>query len=83
MWSAGYVSMYMQLKLSVFLYRPYIIDLESTNGTYVNNKRIDAARYVELKEKVNFCANSLFLIATTHISYTFLEWLRGANKSLE
>lgn len=31
--------------------RPYIIDLESANGTYVNNKRIDAKRYVELQEK--------------------------------
>ncbi len=31
--------------------RPYIIDLESSNGTYLNNKRIDAKRYYELKEK--------------------------------
>jgi len=31
--------------------RPYIIDLESANGTYVNNKRIDAKRYVELRER--------------------------------
>lgn len=31
--------------------RPYIIDLNSTNGTYVNNQRIESARYVELKEK--------------------------------
>ncbi|XP_074642231.1 uncharacterized protein LOC141899692 [Tubulanus polymorphus] len=31
--------------------RPYIIDLGSTNGTYVNNKRIDSERYVELIEK--------------------------------
>ena len=33
-------------------YRPYVIDLESTNGTYVNNQRIESARYYELKEKV-------------------------------
>ena len=32
--------------------RPYLIDLQSTNGTYINNQRIDPARYVELKEKV-------------------------------
>ena len=32
--------------------RPYVIDLESTNGTYVNNQRIESARYYELKEKV-------------------------------
>ena len=31
--------------------RPYIIDLGSTNGTYVNNNRIEAQRYVELMEK--------------------------------
>ena len=33
-------------------HRPYVIDLESTNGTYVNNQRIEPARYYELKEKV-------------------------------
>ena len=27
----------------------YIIDLNSTNGTYVNNKRIEPQRYIELK----------------------------------
>ncbi|XP_014667962.1 PREDICTED: smad nuclear-interacting protein 1-like, partial [Priapulus caudatus] len=31
--------------------RPYIIDLESANGTYINNKRIEAKVYVELLEK--------------------------------
>ncbi|KAG7474496.1 smad nuclear-interacting protein 1 [Solea senegalensis] len=31
--------------------RPYIIDLASGNGTYVNNQRIEAQRYYELKEK--------------------------------
>ena len=31
--------------------RPYIIDLESANGTYVNNVRIEARKYVELMEK--------------------------------
>lgn len=31
--------------------RPYIIDLESANGTFVNNKKIEAKRYVELLEK--------------------------------
>ena len=31
--------------------RPYIIDLDSANGTYVNNQRIDAQRFVELFEK--------------------------------
>lgn len=31
--------------------RPYVIDLESANGTFVNNKRIDPRRYVELLER--------------------------------
>lgn len=31
--------------------RPYILDLDSTNGTFLNGKRIDAARYIELREK--------------------------------
>jgi smad nuclear-interacting protein 1 len=31
--------------------RPYIIDLESANGTFVNNKKIDSRKYVELLEK--------------------------------
>lgn len=31
--------------------RPYIIDLESANGTFVNNNQIDAKKYVELLER--------------------------------
>lgn len=31
--------------------RPYIIDLESANGTFVNNKKIDPKKYVELLER--------------------------------
>lgn len=30
---------------------PYVIDLGSSNGTYLNNNRIDPQRYVELREK--------------------------------
>ncbi|XP_015750030.1 PREDICTED: smad nuclear-interacting protein 1-like [Acropora digitifera] len=32
--------------------KPYIIDLESANGTFLNNQRIDPRRFYELKEKV-------------------------------
>lgn len=31
--------------------KPYIIDLGSGNGTFLNNQRIEAQRYYELKEK--------------------------------
>ncbi|XP_053691386.1 serine/arginine repetitive matrix protein 1 [Sabethes cyaneus] len=31
--------------------RPYIIDLESANGTFVNNKKIETKKFVELLEK--------------------------------
>lgn len=31
--------------------RPYVIDLESSNGTYLNNKRIESRRYYELMPK--------------------------------
>jgi smad nuclear-interacting protein 1 len=29
--------------------KPYIMDLESTNGTFLNGVRIDSARYYELR----------------------------------
>lgn len=31
--------------------RPYVLDLDSANGTYLNNQRIDARKYVEVLEK--------------------------------
>uniref|UniRef100_A0A0B6ZTL1 FHA domain-containing protein n=1 Tax=Arion vulgaris TaxID=1028688 RepID=A0A0B6ZTL1_9EUPU len=31
--------------------RPYVIDLESANGTYINGEKIDPRRYYELREK--------------------------------
>ena len=31
--------------------KPYVIDLNSANGTFVNNKKIDSQRYMELFER--------------------------------
>ncbi|XP_047146358.1 uncharacterized protein LOC100207419 isoform X1 [Hydra vulgaris] len=31
--------------------RPYVLDLESTNGTFLNNKKIEPRRYYEMFEK--------------------------------
>jgi len=31
--------------------KPYMMDLESTNGTFLNNEKIDPRKYYELKEK--------------------------------
>lgn len=31
--------------------RPYVLDMESANGTFVNNQKIEAKKYLELFEK--------------------------------
>jgi smad nuclear-interacting protein 1 len=31
--------------------RPYLLDLESTNGTLLNGSKVESSRYIELREK--------------------------------
>jgi smad nuclear-interacting protein 1 len=35
-------------KKGVMAVRPYIMDLESTNGTFLNGERIESSKYIEL-----------------------------------
>ena len=34
-----------------FAVKPYIMDLDSTNGTHVNKERVPGRRYYELRER--------------------------------
>jgi pSer/pThr/pTyr-binding forkhead associated (FHA) protein len=43
--------------------RPFIIDLESTNGTYVNGEAVPTSRYYELQ--LNDGASDLFPLMTS------------------
>ena len=57
--------------------RPYLIDLESTNGTYINNQRIESARYWELKEQVSnpYGGNaSQYILWRLHIHTTLVHF---------
>ena len=61
---------------------PYVMDLGSANGTYVNNNRIESQKYVQLLEKVtcvlsrsvSLCPSlSLSLTLFLFLSYTISE----------
>jgi pSer/pThr/pTyr-binding forkhead associated (FHA) protein len=47
-------------RLPVCVCRPYIIDLESANGTFINGEKIEPAKYYELLEKVQLLSISVF-----------------------
>jgi len=42
------------------LIRPYLIDLDSTHGTFINGKRIEPRRFVQLlpKDLIKFAAST-------------------------
>lgn len=56
---------------------PYIIDLESSNGTFLNNEKIDSRRYVELKEgdilKFGFSTREYVLLCETSTEAILME----------
>jgi smad nuclear-interacting protein 1 len=41
-------------RVAITLVKPYIMDLKSTNGTFLNGQRIEDSRYYELKETDTF-----------------------------
>ena len=47
--------------------RPYIIDLSSTNGTFVNGERIESQRYFQLKH------NDIITFGESSREYVFLQ----------
>ena len=48
--------------------RPYLMDLGSANGTYLNNERIETERYYELLERVRIRAAHVNQQGIVHVS---------------
>ena len=66
--------------------RPYLIDLGSTNKSYVNNKPIEAERFFELKEKVGEWERAnidLKKKVCPSVGHTRFEFLRSATSGLK
>ena len=52
--------------------RPYIMDLGSTNGTYVNNERIESQRYYEMLNQVCCCGRVSWLVGLVRTGWRYL-----------
>ena len=54
-----YVLLFRSAATADFVIRPFIIDLESTNGTLVNDEAIPTSRYYELKLGDGMCSRRI------------------------
>ena len=53
--------------------RPYLMDIGSTNGTFLNGDKIEAQRYYELREKVRCCVEcTTFSLSLCTCEYSVL-----------
>lgn len=62
--------------LAVEAVRPYLMDLGSTNGTFINSEQLEAQRYYELMEKVTLALHACYdskLPFKAHISYFYRQ----------
>ena len=50
-----------------FIILPYLIDLESTNGTILNGDTVEGAKYYELRDK------DVIKFGTNPIDYVFMK----------
>ena len=62
--------------------RPYMMDLGSTNGTFLNNERLESQRYYELLEQVLvICMRELAVPMVTGTLSAICQWWCSANAS--
>ena len=67
-----------------FVVKPYLIDLKSTNGTYLNGSRISDSRYYELRDsdviKFGVCTKEYVIMKGTALSKEEEEEQEGNSK---
>lgn len=79
----GFRLQYLHVKLNLLTlvlfivcvhFRPYIIDLDSINGTFLNNQKIDPRRFYELKEKVSVLLHGIFYLVIYRQFQALDQW---------